>query len=99
MIEQAGNLEGIFNELLIPAADALAARYPLAATLVLRAMIEFSLSEDVSIRDKHVARHLLECSSLSSAIQDFGAFETHEAYEARLRREHDRKHSLWSRIA
>ena len=99
VIEQAGNLEGIFNELLIPAADALAARYPLAATLVLRAMIEFSLSEDVSIRDKHVARHLLECSSLSSAIQDFGAFETHEAYEARLRREHDRKHSLWSRIA
>ena len=91
VIEQAGNLEGIFDDVLTPAADALAARYPLAATLILRAMIDSALSGGHSIRDEHVARHLHECSSLASAIQDFGAFETHEAYEARLNREYEHK--------
>jgi len=39
---------------------------------------------------------LLDCSSLSSAIKDFGKFEPHDAYEARLRREHGKKSSFWS---
>ena len=99
VIEQAGNLEGAFHDVLIPAADALAARHPLAATLVLRAMIDFALSQGRSTRYKHAARYLLECSSLSSAIQDFGTFETHDAYEALLRREHDRKRSFWNLFA
>ena len=99
VIEQAGNLEGIFDDILTPAADALAARHPLAATLVLRAMIDFALTEGQSNRDEHVALHLLECSSLVSAIQDFGAFETHEAYEARLNREHERKLLFGNSIA
>ena len=37
VIERAGDFEGAFDDILIPAADALAARHPLAATLVLRA--------------------------------------------------------------
>jgi hypothetical protein len=44
----------------------------------------------------HAARYLLDCSSLSSAINDFGRFEPHGAYEARLRREHGKKSSFWS---
>ena len=40
VIEQAGNLEGIFDDILTPAADALAARHPRASTLALRAMID-----------------------------------------------------------
>ena len=90
-IEQASNLEGIFDHILIPAADALAARHPLAATLALRAMIDFAIGQRQTIHDEQVARHLQECASLSSAIEDFGRFETHEAYEARLTRKHDRK--------
>ena len=62
-------------------------------------MVDFALSQGRSTRYKHAARHLLECSSLSSAIQDFGTYETHEAYEARLRREHDRKRSFWNLVA
>ena len=87
VIAQAGNFEGIFDDILTPAADALAARHPLAATLVLRAMIDHALGEGHSVRDKHVAHRLLDCSSLAPAVRDFGAFETHDAYEARLRRE------------
>ena len=99
VIEEAGNLEGVFHEILTPAADALAAKHPLASTLVLRAMIDFTLSERESARYKHAARHLMECSSLSPAIQDFGTFETHEAYEARLRPEYARQPSFWDLVA
>ncbi|MCY4499007.1 MAG: hypothetical protein OXC14_17200 [Rhodospirillaceae bacterium] len=99
VIEEARDLAGVFHEILTPAADALAARHPLASTLVLRAMIDFTLSQRESARYKHAARHLLECSSLSPAIRDFGTFETHEAYEARLRREYDREPSFWELVA
>ena len=98
VIEHAEDLDGNHYEILTPASDALAAKYPLAATLVLRAMIDFTLSRSRSSRYKHAARHLLECSSLSSVIEDFGAFETHDVYEARLRREHGRKQSFWSLV-
>ena len=64
--------------------------YQLAATLVLRSMIDFALTNSRSSRYKHAARHLMECSSLASAIDDFGEYEAHDAYEARLGREHGR---------
>lgn len=98
VVEHADDLDGDHYEILTPAADALAAKHPLAAMLVLRAMIDFSLGRARSSRYKHAARHLLECSSLSSAIEDFGGHETHEDYEARLRREHGRKSSFWSLV-
>ena len=98
VIEQAANLEGVFDHILTLAADALAAGHPLAATLALRAMIDFALSVGQSIHDENLARHLLECSSLTSAIQNFGVFETHEAYEARLNREYERKLLFGNRI-
>ena len=99
VIEEAANLEGIFDHVLLPAADALATRYPLAATLALRAMIDHALNAGHTIRDKHVARHLLDCSGLAPTIQDFGASETHDAYEARLRREDERRLLFGNRVA
>ena len=95
MIQRAGELNGDPYEILTPAADALAGKYPLAATLVLRAMVDFSLTHARSSRYKHAARHLMECASLASAIQDFGTFEAHDAYVDRLLHEHPRKSSFW----
>ncbi len=97
-IRQAADLDGTRYEILTPAADAMAGKYPLAATLVLRSMIDFALTHRRSSRYKHAARHLMACSSLASAIEDFGAYEAHDAYEARLRREHGRKRSFWGAI-
>ena len=74
----------------------LAGKHPLAATILLRAMINFSLKNSRSRRYKHAARHLLNCSGLSSAIKDYRTFEPHDAYEARLRLEHGRKGSFWN---
>ena len=96
VMRRTGELDGDQYEVLPRAADALAAKHPLAATLVLRSLIDFSLSNSRSSRYKHAARHLLECSSLSSVIGDFGASETHDDYAARLRREHGKKTSFWS---
>jgi hypothetical protein len=96
VLQRADELDGNDYEILTHAADALAGKYPLAATMVLRAMIDFSLKNGRSSRYRHAARHLLDCSSLSSAINDFGGFEPHGAYEARLRREHGKKRSFWS---
>ena len=96
VVERTQDIDGAFHDVLAPAADALAARHPLAATLVLRAMIESALGSGRSSRYRRAARHLLDCSALSSNVGDFGELETHEAFETRLRREHGRKESFWS---
>lgn len=98
VLHRSDELDGDHYEILTPAADALAGKHPLAAMLVLRAMIDFSLKNNRSSRYGHAARHLLDCSSLASAIEDFGRFEPHDVYEARLRREHPRKISFWSLV-
>jgi len=96
VLQRADELDGDHYEILTRVAEALAGKYPLAATLALRAMIDFSLRTGRSTRYRHAARHLLDCSGLSSAIADFGRFEPHVAYAARLRREHGKKSSFWS---
>jgi hypothetical protein len=96
VVQRARELDGDHYEILTPAADALAGKYPLAATLVLRAMVDFSLTHARSSRYGHAARNLMECASLASTIQDFGALEAHDAYLSRLRQEHPRKSSFWS---
>lgn len=97
--KRVAELDGDHYEILAPAADALAAKHPLAATLALRAMIAFTLTKARSSRYRHAARHFMECESLAAAIKDFGAFETHAAYGARLKAEHGRKSGFWSLIS
>ena len=99
VIRRAATLDGDRYETLTAAADALAAKHPLAATLVLRAMIDFALTKSRYGRYKHAAQHLMECARLAGSVTDFGTFETHEAYAARLKSEHGYKSSFWSLIA
>jgi hypothetical protein len=99
VIQRSKELDGDQYEILPPAADALAAKYPLAAILVLRAMIDFSLTKNRTSRYKHAARHLRDCESLAAAVTDFGTHERHDAYVARLRLEHGRKSSFWCLLA
>ncbi len=47
---------------------------------------------------KHAARHLLECQSLASGIQDYGTFETHDAFASRQRAKHGRKVGFWGQL-
>lgn len=92
-------LDGDRYEILTPAAEALSARYPLAASLALRAMIDFTLNAGRSSRYQHAARHLAECDALASQIENFGTVEPHANYVARLRRDHGRKSGFWGQLA
>ena len=99
VMQRCKELDGDHYEILSPAADALAAKHPLAAILVLRAMIDFSLTKNRTSRYKHAARHLRDCESLAAAVVDFGTHEPHKTYVARLRLEHGRKSSFWGLLA
>lgn len=98
VMRRKAEIDGNHYEILAPAVEALAARHPLAATLVLRAMIDFTLAKARSSRYRHAARHLTDCAGLAASIPDFGAVETHAAYLARLRAAHGRKHAFWTLV-
>jgi hypothetical protein len=99
VIGRAAELDGNHYEVLTPAAEVLAGKHALAATLLLRAMIDFTLTQSRASRYGHAARHLRVCASLSSAVPDFGTVEPHDAYVSRLRREHGRKTAFWSLVS
>ena len=65
---RADELDGNHYEILGPAADALEAKHPLAATVLRRAMIDFALAKARTKRYRHAARHLLQCESLNQEI-------------------------------
>jgi hypothetical protein len=91
-------LNGDLYDLLSPAADALDTKYPLAAILLRRAMIDFSLQNARASRYKHAARHLSECASLARRVPDFGEVPDHTAYERALRAAHARKAGFWQEV-
>ena len=97
-LARADELDGYHYEILSPAADMLETKYPFASTLLLRALINFALEKARSKRYRHAARHLQECETLAGSINDFGSFETHEAYKLRLKTEHGRKSGFWGLV-
>lgn len=92
-------LDGDRYEILTPAAEALADRWPLAATLALRAMIDFTLTAGRSSRYQHAARHLESAAALGPLVADWQGHEPHDAYAAKLRRDHPRKAGFWRALA
>ena len=95
VLNRASEMDGDHYELMSYAAEKLSAKFPLAATILLRAMIDFTLNGGRSRRYQHAARHLLECGALSMSIGDYGSFVSHEAYVSALRNVHGRKHGFW----
>lgn len=96
---RTSELDGDLYELMTPAAEVLSTKHPLAATIVLRSMINFTLESGRSSRYKHAARHLADCRSLASQIEDFGSVRAHDDYLAGLKREHGRKAGFWSLVS
>ncbi|MFN3524642.1 MAG: DUF6880 family protein [Paracoccus sp. (in: a-proteobacteria)] len=95
---RADELDGNAYETLTAAADALDAGYPLAATLVRRAMIEDALNGSKSKRYRYAARHLAECQSGDAAIADYGNVPDHDQFVATLRQKHGRKYGFWQLV-
>jgi hypothetical protein len=95
VVKRKAELDGDLYELMTWAAETLADKHPLAATIVLRSMIDFALDSGRSSRYRHAARHLAECASLASDIVDFAGAESHDAYVARLKRQHGKRPGFW----
>ena len=91
-------LKGGNDHLLTPAAEALAARFPLAATLVLRSMIDDTLVKNHDDHFKDAARQLVECAGLAPGITDFRSHPDHDAYVQALREKHRYEYSFWSKV-
>lgn len=98
VLGRARALNGDLYELLSPAADALESRYPLAATLLRRAMISFTLGASRASRYKHAARHLRDCRDAASRVENFGSVPDHPVYERTLRTAHGRKTGFWEEV-
>lgn len=98
VLGRAAALNGDHYEVLSPAADALDDRYPLAATVLRRAMIGFTLGAARSSRYKHAARHLVDCRAAAGRVEDFGGLADHAAYERGLRAAHGRKAGFWNEV-
>ena len=88
-------IDGDRYELLDPAAVALEGKYPLAAVLLRRALIEVTLQKGRATRYKHAARHVREIDSLNAQLKNYADFETHDQFMARLLRTHPRKTGFW----
>jgi len=98
VLTRSKELDGNLYEMLAPAGDALEGKYPLAATLVRRAMIDFTLGSARSSRYRHAARHLAECAGLARRIDDFAGHPDHAAYVQALRAAHGRKTAFWADV-
>jgi Family of unknown function (DUF6880) len=61
--------------------------------------IEDTLNGAKYKRYRHAARHMLECQALDPNIEDYAAFEAHDAFVNRIRAKHSRKISFWSHVA
>lgn len=104
VLRRAKELTGQRQMLLIDAAEVLAARFPLAATLVLRVALEHLLDNPERRRAeqrqaaREAARMLDDCAGLAADMADFGAYPNHGAYVSALRRQHPYAHDFWSEV-
>jgi hypothetical protein len=85
VLARTGEIDGLAIQIIEPAVRVLEGRYPLAATLLLRAMIR-----DVArfAQAEHYPRArawLAEAAQLAAQIGDFNGHEDHAEFEARLR--------------
>jgi hypothetical protein len=95
VLSRHDEIDGNIYELLTTAASALDQDYPLAATLMLRAMIGYALDRAKSTRYGHAARHLQTCEYLAKRIESFGDHGGHDTFVAGLRLRHGRKAGFW----
>ncbi|MFT4075067.1 MAG: hypothetical protein QM647_05990 [Asticcacaulis sp.] len=81
------------------AADRLSARYPLAAVMLHRQIVEASL--DTLLEPAHAAAAInaLEAESLSRHVEDFDRYDNHETWMSKLTTAHSRRRAFWNALA
>lgn len=98
VVARAGELDGYRDELLGEAVERLAARHPLAATLLGRAIIDHALETGRSSCTRHAARQWQACAALAPFVADFGTAPDHAAYARSVRERHGRRDAFWATV-
>lgn len=80
------------------AAERLEAKEPLAAILLYRKMIDFTLDHARSSRYGHAVRNLRTCTWLAQQVADWRGHDPHADYVIALRHRHGRKVGFWNRL-
>lgn len=97
VVARADEFDGDVYEILTPAAERLSENHPLAAVLLWRAMITFSLDNARSKRYGHAARHLVSCATMDAQIAHYGEHSNHAMFLSELREQHGRKSAFWGK--
>jgi hypothetical protein len=79
-------------------AEALAGKHPVAATLLYRRMIESILGRASANQYGYAVRDVRNCESLVAQLPEDPGIEGHDAFMARLRKEHGRKSKFWELV-
>jgi hypothetical protein len=95
VLNHASHWDGDAFDVLSPAADRLSSSYPLAATILLRSMVLFTLSNSRSRRYRYAAEHLLTCERLAAEIDDWQGLESQSSFVGRIRERFGRSRSFW----
>jgi hypothetical protein len=98
VIEHCHDWDGDAYEIYEPAAERLSADHPVAASLLLRAMVVFALAMGRSKRYRYAAEHLRQCEQLEARIDDWQGFESHASFVGRLREAFAQKWSFWQQL-
>lgn len=96
ILARHADLNGDYYDVLTDAAERLESKFPLAATLALRAMIDFALDKARAKRYPHAARHLATCADLAGRIADYAPHPDHTTYVEALKSRHGRKSGFWN---
>jgi tetratricopeptide (TPR) repeat protein len=80
------------------AAEALAGKHPVAATLLYRRMIESILGRASANQYGYAVRNVRNCESLAGQLPEDAGIEGHHAFMARRRKEHGRKSKFWDLV-
>lgn len=96
---RGAQLDGHADLALAAAAEQLAHKDPLAATLLYRITIDATLSRSRVAGYGRAAQSLLECASLAGTIADWEGRADHAGYVARLRSSYGRQARFWRKAA
>jgi hypothetical protein len=98
VLDRVKDWDGRHYGLLAPAAEALAERHPLAATVLYRALLGDILVRAKSQAYGHGAKYLAVIGTLATLVPDDPRVEPHDAYLAGLRKAHGRKAGFWGLV-
>ena len=96
VLAKAGKWDGRHYGPLSNTAASLEEKFPLAASVLYRALLDDILMRGKSQAYGHGARYLAKLGSLATEILDWGGIDNHAAYALILRKGHGRKYGFWS---